>query len=116
PVRELAAFVQAPEAHAANVRARLVQRNLAVGEEHLLHRRTSAALASFGRALALDPQNAQARGRVERIRRHERLLKYGRRAALIVLAVVLAWVGGAQVRRLVLDARARAASEREHQE
>src|SRR5207249_1103317 len=46
PVRELAAFVRAPEAHAANVRARLVARCLETGEEHLALKRTSAALAA----------------------------------------------------------------------
>src|SRR5882672_7797327 len=71
PVRELAAFVRAPEAHAANVRARLVSRSLSSGEEHLARKRTSAALAAFGRALALEPHNAQAKGRVDRIRRRE---------------------------------------------
>src|SRR5439155_18623188 len=80
PVRELAAFVKDPEQHAVKVRERLVARSLALGEEHLAHGKTSTALASFGRALALDPRNAQAKGRVERIRRRERLLKYGRRA------------------------------------
>jgi len=94
PVRELAAFVRGPEAHAANVRARLVSRNLAAGEEHLIHKRTSAALAAFGRALALDPQNAQARGRVDRIRRRDRLLRLLRGTVIgLVLAAVVIAVG-----------------------
>ena len=94
PVRELAAFVRGPEAHAANVRARLVSRNLATGEEHLIRKRTNAALAAFGRALALDPQNAQARGRVDRIRRRDRLLKLLRGAVIgLVLAAVVIAVG-----------------------
>jgi eukaryotic-like serine/threonine-protein kinase len=113
PVRELAAFVRAPDAHAANVRARLVERSLAGGEDHLLHKRTNAALASFGRALALDPQNAQARGRVERIRRRERLLKLARRC-LIALAVIAAvFGGGRELRGVILRARAQAAAERQ---
>src|SRR6266478_7887376 len=87
-------FVRAPEAHSANVRARLVSRNLAAGEEYLLQKRTSAALAAFGRALALDPQNAQARGRVDRIRRRDRLLKFlrGGVIGLVLAAVVIAVV------------------------
>ena len=92
PVRELAAFVRAPEAHAANVRARLVSRSLSVGEEHLAHKRTSAALAAFGRALALEPRNAQAKGRVDRIRRRDRLFKLARGTiiGLVSVAVVVA--------------------------
>jgi eukaryotic-like serine/threonine-protein kinase len=116
PVRELAAFVRAPEAHAANVRARLVSRNLAAGEEHLLHKRTSAALAAFGRALALDPQNAQARGRVERIRRRDRLLKVLRGAVvgLVLAAVVIAVMW--QLHRAQEREAARVAAERAAQE
>ena len=115
PVRELAAFVRAPEAHAANVRARLVARCLETGEEHLALKRTSAALAAFGRALALDASNAQARGRVERIRRRERLFKLARRAvvALVALAVLGAagWELRAAIRRARFAAAATAAAE-----
>src|SRR6185295_14832588 len=113
PVRELAAFVQAPEAHAANVRARLVKRNLAVGEEHLLHKRTSAALASFGRALALDPQNAEARGRVERIRRRERLLKVARTSLLVLVVIAAVFAGIRELRGVIQRARNAAAAERQ---
>ncbi|HZX97465.1 MAG TPA: serine/threonine-protein kinase, partial [Myxococcales bacterium] len=63
PVRELAEFVLAPEAQAASVRERLVLRSLRAGEEQLALGKTSAALAAFGRALALDPANVQAKGR-----------------------------------------------------
>ena len=62
--------------------------------------------------LALDPQNAQAKGRVERIRRRERLLKYGRRALLIGAALAALWGVGWEIRYAVLRARARAAAER----
>src|SRR3954463_7845094 len=89
PLRELAEFVKAPDEHGPRVRARVVSRSLTNGEDQLQRGKTSAALASFGRALALDPQNAQARGRVERIRRHERLLKYARRAAMVGLAIAV---------------------------
>ena len=112
PVRELAAFVRAPQAHAPNVRARLVARSLGAGEEQLSQKRTSAALAAFGRALALDPQNEQARGRVDRIRRRERLVKVARRA--VVAMVVLAVLGavGWELRAAIRRARATAAAER----
>ena len=116
PLRELAAFVQAPEEHGPKVRARVVLRSLAVGEEQLQRGKTSAALAAFGRALALDPENAQAKGRVERIRRRERLLKLFRRAAVVALALGALWLAGWQVRTAVLHARAIAAAERAVQE
>jgi len=116
PVRELAAFVRAPEAHAANVRARLVSRNLAAGEEHLIHKRTSAALAAFGRALALDPRNGEARGRVDRIRRRDRLLKVLRGAVIgLVLAAVVIAVGW-QLHRANERDLGRVAAERAAQE
>jgi serine/threonine-protein kinase len=112
PLRQLAEFVKAPEQHGPKVRDQVVARSLATGEEQLQQGKTSAALAAFGRALALDPQNAQAKGRVERIRRRERLLKLGRRAALLVLALGLVVLVGWQVRAVVLSRRARAAAER----
>src|SRR5439155_16135771 len=110
PVRELAAFVRAPEAHAANVRARLVARCLETGEEHLAHKRTSAALAAFGRALALDASNAQARGRVERIRRRERLFKLTRRAIVALAALAVLGAAGWELRGAIRRARAAAAT------
>src|SRR5438552_4046014 len=110
PVRELAAFVRAPEVHAANVRARLVARCLETGEEHLAHRRTSAALAAFGRALALDTSNAQARGRVERIRRRERFFKLARRAIVVLVALVVLGAAGWEVRAAIRRARFAAAA------
>jgi serine/threonine-protein kinase len=116
PARELAAFVRGPEAHAANVRARLVLRSLAGGEEHLAHKRTSAALAAFGRALALDPQNAQAKGRVERIRRRDRLVKLAR-ATVIGLVAIAVLVGlGWELYRATQREAARAVAERGAQE
>src|SRR5438094_10636287 len=112
----LARFVREPELEGPRVRARLVERCLARGEEELSRKRTSAALAAFGRALALDPQNAQAKGRVERIRRRERLLKYGRRAMLVLAAAAALWVVGIEVRAAVMAARARAAAARSERE
>ena len=112
PLRELAEFVKAPEQHGPKVRARVVLRSLATGEEQLQRGKTSAALAAFGRALALDPQNAQAKGRVERIRRRERLLKLARRAALLLLALAVVSLAGWEVRAAVLHARAAAAEGR----
>ena len=105
-----------PAGHGPKVRDRVVARSLAIGEEQLRKGRTSAALTAFGRALALDPQNAQAKGRVERIRRRERLLKYGRRAMLVLAAAAALWVVGLEVRAAVMAARARAAAERAERE
>jgi len=110
PVRELAAFVRAPEAHAANVRARLVARCLQTGEDHLAHKRTSAALAAFGRALALDASNVQARGRVDRIRRRERLFKLARRAIVALVALAVLGAAGWELRGAIRRARAAAAA------
>ncbi|HEX9576440.1 MAG TPA: protein kinase, partial [Myxococcales bacterium] len=111
PVAELAAFVKEPEQQAVKVREQLVARSLSLGEGHLAQGKTSIALAAFGRALALDPLNAQAKGRVERIRRRERLLKYGRRALLGAAAAALAWLGAWEVRAAVERARAAQAKE-----
>ena len=112
PLRELAEFVKAPEQHGPKVHERVVLRSLAAGEEQLQRGKTSAALAAFGRALALDPQNAQAMGRVERIRRRERLLKLFRRAAVLALALTAVGLAGRQVRAAVMHARAVAAADR----
>ncbi len=108
PLRELAAFVKAPEQQGKDVRARLLSRSLAQGEEQLKARKTSAALASFGRALALEPGNAVAQGQVDRIRRRERLLRYGRRALLLIALVVVAAALSTQVYAAVQRSRARA--------
>jgi serine/threonine-protein kinase len=116
PLRQLAEFVKAPEQQGPRVRDRVVARSLAAGEEQLQQGKTSAALAAFGRALALDPQNAQAKGRVERIRRRERLIKLGWRAAQLLLTLALVLLVGWQVRSVVLSRRARAAAERVAQE
>jgi hypothetical protein len=116
PVRELAAFVRAPEAHAANVRARLVSRSLSTGEEHLAHKRTSAALAAFGRALALEPHNAQAKGRVDRIRRRDRLLKLARGMVVGLVSVAVLVAAGWELYRATQREYARAEAERAAQE
>ncbi|HYY52343.1 MAG TPA: serine/threonine-protein kinase, partial [Myxococcales bacterium] len=116
PVRELAAFVRTPQAHAANVRARLVARCLDTGEEHLAHKRTSAALAAFGRALALDASNAQAKGRVERIRRRERLFKLARRTIVALVALAVLGAASWELRAAIQRARAAAAASRAAEE
>jgi eukaryotic-like serine/threonine-protein kinase len=116
PMRDLAEFVKAPQLHGPVVKERVVARALAAGEEQLRKRRTSLALAAFGRVLSLDPQNAQARGQVERIRRRERLLKYFKRGAAALLAMALVLLAGWQVRGAVLRARQRAAQERAGQQ
>ncbi|TMA24947.1 MAG: serine/threonine protein kinase [Deltaproteobacteria bacterium] len=106
PLRELAAFVKNPEQHAGKVRERLVARSLLLGEEQLAQGKTSAALSAFGRALALEPGNARAQGQVERIRRRERLIKYGRRALLAFAVVAVAWLAAWEVRAAIDRARA----------
>jgi len=112
PVRELAEFIKAPEARAAKVRAQLVQRSLEQGDHFLKKRKTSAALASFGRALALDPDNPRARGQVERIRRRERLFRLGKRALYTLAALAALWGAGWEIRYAVQRARARAEQRR----
>jgi len=116
PLRDLAEFVKAAEKHGPDVRSRVVRRSLENGEDQLRRGKTSAALAAFGRALALDPQNAQAKGRVERIRRRERILKYGRRLALALAGAAALYVVGLEVRAGIMAARARAAAARAEQE
>lgn len=124
PEAEVRAFVRAPIEAAASLRARLVARSLERGEAALQARRTPAALAAFGRALALDPGNAVAKARVERIRRRARRLKLLRRG-LAALAVLLALGLGARQLALRVEreraeaarqAQARAEEERRRQE
>jgi serine/threonine-protein kinase len=85
PLRDLTAFVKDPEGHGRKVRAFLVGRALTAGQEQLAQGKTSAALASFGRALGLDPENALARGKVARIRRNERIRKVAGRVGLALV-------------------------------
>jgi hypothetical protein len=92
PLEVVARFVRNPDEEAAGVRAALVARCLSRGEEELSRKRTSAALAAFGRVLALDPGNAAAKGRVDRIRRRARLLKLGRRVLIGATAAAIAAV------------------------
>jgi serine/threonine-protein kinase len=99
PLYQVIAFVRDPEVHAARVRAILVGRTLDAGEQQLVQGKTSAALASFGRVLGLDPQNAVARGKVEGIRRRERVLRYSRRAALVLLLAGIAGVGAWEMKK-----------------
>jgi serine/threonine-protein kinase len=99
PLRVFVNFVQTPQQQAVKVRERLVARSLAVGEEQLRRGgKTSAALAAFGRALALDPLNVQAKDRVERIRRRDQLLKLGRRVLLVAAAAAAVALGAWQAR------------------
>jgi len=115
PLEVLARFVRAPGEEGPRVRARLVARCLSRGEEELSRKRTSAALAAFGRVLALDPQNAQAKGRVDRIRRRAKLLKLSRRA--LIGAAACAMVALVSVPAIRFADRVQAArAERERQE
>jgi serine/threonine-protein kinase len=90
PHEVIAGFVRNPEEEAGAVRTALVSRCLARGQEELSRKRTSAALAAFGRVLALEPENAEAKGRVDRIRRRAKLLKLGRRALIGGAAAAIA--------------------------
>jgi eukaryotic-like serine/threonine-protein kinase len=92
---EVKAFVtaQPPAAHAAQLRARLVALALRRGEEALAQRRTPLALGEFGRALALQPGNALAQGRVDRIRRKERLAALSRKAGIALVSAALIGAG-----------------------
>jgi len=93
PLKVLATFVREPAREAARVRALLVGRALAQGEEQLVQGKTSAALSSFGRALGLDPNNQIARGKVSGIRRHERTRRLFMRGAAALAVVLFAGAG-----------------------
>src|SRR5438094_1091484 len=115
PLEVVARFVRSPEEEAARVRNSLVARCLVRGEEELARKKTSAALAAFGRVLALDPQNAQAKGRVDRIRRRAKLLKLGRR--LLIGATAAAIAAGVSFPAIRFFERVQAArEERDRQE
>jgi tRNA A-37 threonylcarbamoyl transferase component Bud32 len=91
PVAELRAFVQGqpPEAEAARLRAKLVERALQQGEEALRDQRTSAALAAYGRVLSLEPGHAGAKARLAKVKARARRVRLWRRAgagALLGLA------------------------------
>ncbi|HWE24939.1 MAG TPA: protein kinase, partial [Myxococcales bacterium] len=115
PLEVVARFVHNAEEESARVRAALVARCLARGEEELSRKHTSAALAAFGRVLALDPQNANAKGRVDRIRRRTKLLKLGRRALIGATAVAITAVVSVPAIRFFERVQA-ARDERERQE
>jgi hypothetical protein len=115
PLEVVARFVRDPEGESGRVRAALVSRCLARGEEELSRNRTSVALAAFGRVLALDPQNADAKGRVDRIRRRAKLLKLGRRALIGATAAAIAALVSVPAIRFFERVQA-ARDERERQE
>jgi hypothetical protein len=93
PLATLARFVKAPAEEGPKVRAQIVESCLRRGEADLRSGKTTAALADFGRVLALDPRNEAARTLVDRVRRRTRLLNLARRAAIGVgVAGVLALV------------------------
>ncbi len=103
PREELASFLRSapPEARAAELRARLVTASLARGEEALQARKTSAALASFSRALALDPKNELAGAQVQKIHQRSRTLRLVRRGALGASLALLLGVGGTRAGSLL---------------
>jgi len=115
PLEVVTRFVRDPEGESGRVRAALVARCLARGEKELLRNRTSVALAAFGRVMALDPQNADAKGRVDRIRRRAKLLKLGRRALIGVTAAAIAALVSVPAIRFFERVQA-ARDERERQE
>ena len=98
PLAELRAFVKGtpPEAAGAALRTRLVARELGRGEQALKEKRTSAALAAFGRVLALEPRQPEARTRVDRIRTRARTILRARRA-LVACSVAVALGAGWQL-------------------
>ena len=112
PARELVAFVRGkpPEAEASRVRGQLILRSLQRGEEQLRDGKTTAALAAFGRVLALEPGNLLAKGRVDRIRRRARLYRRARRALVLAVAGAVIVLGGTRVQATVERARAEAAA------
>ena len=94
PLATLARFVKAPGEEGPKVRAQIVEACLRRGAADLGAGKTTAALADFGRVLALDPKNEEARSLVDRVRRRSRLVKLARRAAIFVaVAGVVALAG-----------------------
>jgi serine/threonine-protein kinase len=95
PVATLREFVQGkpPEAAAQVLRGKLVARALQDGEAALKDKRTSAALASFGRVLALDPANEGAKARVDRLKARARRKRLWRRTVVAVAACALVGTG-----------------------
>jgi serine/threonine-protein kinase len=110
PLEAIGRFVQKPEEEGPRVRARIVETCLARGEEDLGRGRTSAALGEFGRVLTLQPDNAHAQGRVEKIRRRAKLVLWGKRTlmglAACVAAALVAIPIGTAVQRLRMLSRA----------
>jgi hypothetical protein len=93
PLATLARFVKAPAEEGRRVRVQIVEACLRRGQADLRAGKTTAALADFGRVLALDPKNEEARTLVDRVRRRARLVKVSRRAAIgVAVAAVLALV------------------------
>jgi serine/threonine-protein kinase len=93
PLATLARFVKAPAEEGRKVRAQIVASCLRRGQADLRAGKTTAALADFGRVLALDPKNEEARTLVDRVRRRARLVKLSRRTTIGVAVVgVLALV------------------------
>jgi serine/threonine-protein kinase len=113
PRAEVAAFVKAqpPETHALLLRGRVVARALSRGEGFLAQGRTAAALAEFGHALALDPGNAPAQGRVDRIRRRARAVALARGAVAVSFVVSILGVGGVRGARALQTWRAERAAQ-----
>src|SRR5207302_11309626 len=76
------------------------------GQADLKAGRTTAALADFGRVLALDPANDEARTLVDRVRRRARVFNLARRAAICAAAVGAVILLAVPATRLVKRARA----------
>jgi len=99
PAKTLAAFVSSkpPEAAAQELREKLVARCLAQGDAATQSKRTGAALSAYLRALALQPGNAVAAARVEKIRNRTRVLKRVKAIALALGFAVLVTLVGTQL-------------------
>ena len=92
PGKELAAFWAAPETRGPELRARLVERYAARGDEELAAGRTMRALAAFNRVLALEPGNAAVREKLARLRGRAKLRQ--RAKVLGALALGVAAIAG----------------------
>ena len=85
PHQEVSAYFEDPEAYVADLKARLVPKLVARGEDHRRANRTQAAACDFNRAHALAPEDLAILKRLTQLSRRD-----GRRALLKRGAVVAA--------------------------
>jgi serine/threonine-protein kinase len=96
PAEELAAFLRAPVATGSVLRERAIAALVARGDAAAAEGATARALRSYGRVLAIDPDNAEVPAKLALLSRRRRARRAalwgGGTAALAVLAAALAWV------------------------